>query len=161
MNHRMTIHATTALRIGDGIFAQRANGGGLARDLWHLRAMRRMTFIAQEWWPSFQHKLRCAAMRVVAISTIFIDRFMWPDEGAAFLCVAGVAGFNCAIPLYQFGPDRSMHIVAIRTTDLAFKNSVARGPLILSTLFLVAGKTDFGLGSLVTYFVLCRMNLMT
>ena len=96
-------------------------------------------------------------MRVMAVGTVVIDRLMVMHEGAAFLHVAGIAGFVYAIALHEFRTDRAMYIVAIRAGHFAFWNRMVRRLVVLGALLFVASVADVGLGAFFAYGIFCRV----
>ncbi len=97
----------------------------------------------------------------MAGAAIFRHRLMFPQEGAAFFSMAGVARLIEGVFLQQFGAGRAMGIMAIRTGNLAFTNRMVRNTVFLSALLLVAGVAHFRLGTFVAHLVMIRVYLVT
>jgi len=160
MNLRVAIHAAAALPDVDNVLAicgighqrrrltgrGRAKHAALATDGANAaRHVRRVALLAQHGWARFQHARDRAAVRTVAIRTVFANRFMRVHERAALFRVAGVAGIVKIVALGQLGAGRAVHIVAIGASHLAFRNRVVRWFVLLGPLFLVAGVAQVGL----------------
>ncbi len=126
MNHDMTVHASATCsartRINHRTRCCRkstldaCNNAG-KRGLAVVRAV--MALVTQERGTRFKQWRDIGTVRCMAIGAIFRHRLMFPEEGAAFLCMAHEAGFGDRILLEQFWAGRTVWIVAIRTYDLA------------------------------------------
>jgi hypothetical protein len=62
-----------------------------------------MALLAKQGRTHFEHCCDAAAMRDVAVGTVFSHWVMLMHKGAAFFGVAGVAGGVDAVTLGQFG----------------------------------------------------------
>lgn len=161
MNHDMTVHAgatsSARARINHRACCSRkstldACDSAGKRCLTVVRAV--MALVTQERGTRFKQWRDIGTMRRMAIGAVFRYGLMLPKEGAAFLSMAGEAGFRDRILFEQFWTGRTMWIVAIRTDDLASIDRVSRDLVALCSLFLVTGKADFGLSLLVAHLVM-------
>src|SRR5262245_16755301 len=101
-----------------------------------------------------------AAMRVVADRAVLLHRRVVAHERPALLHVAGVTGVADRVAHHHRWPDRAVRVVAVGAGDLALTDRVARGPVDVGALILVAGEAHGHLGDLVADRVLCGVDLV-
>lgn len=127
MNHGMAVHATTCSRLSAWVLqgacgvvgrqtTLKASGIGAYRTLTIVRAI--VTLLAQERRTRFQQRRDVGAVRRMAVRAILGRRLVFPQEGAAFFGMAGVASLGHRVLLEQFGTGRTVRIVAVGTDDL-------------------------------------------
>src|SRR5262245_20931843 len=99
-------------------------------------------------------------MRVVTDRAVLLHRRVVAHERPALLHVAGVAGVADRVAHHHRRPDCPVHVVAVGAADLALADRVARGPVDVSALILVAGEAHVRLGELVADRVLRGVHLV-
>jgi len=119
-----------------------------------------VAFVTQEGRTRFEQRRDVGAVRSMAIGAIFCDGLMFPEEGTAFFGMAGEAGFIDRVFLQQLGASGTMRVVTVGANHLAFTDGVVRNLVAICALFLVARKTDLGLGLFVAHFIVRRVNLV-
>ena len=119
-----------------------------------------MALLAQEGWPCLQHRRIGRSVGQVTDAAIVLNRCMLPQQGTALFGVAGVAGSIHSALDQQLRTGRTMCVVTIGASHLAFSDRMPRHACELGTLFLVAGKADLGLRRLAANLVLCRVYLV-
>src|SRR5450759_2839394 len=109
---------------------------------------------------------RCVgrAVRRVAVGAIVNDGSVLPEEGAASLRMAGVAGLVDRILDQQLRAGRTVRVVAVRARHLGgarqagHRQRVGRDATGLGALRFVAPEADFGLGRLAQHLLVWRMD---
>ena len=104
-----------------------------------------MALLAKERRSCLKQAFSDRSVRVVAVAAVLIDGLVTMNKRAALFHMTGVAGVDHAVALHQAWAGRAMYVMAIRTSDLAFKNWMVRGFVNLGALLLVAGKAHLRL----------------
>lgn len=151
VNLAVAVPAAPALGVIYATLTSRSAGdhATLAAQHKNVPPVWRMALVAQERWSQFQHVFHDGAVGVVASRAVFIDRLVTMHERSAFLHVALVAGFDHAIAFQEFRPDRTVRVMAVGASNLAFEDRMARRPVDLNPFVFVAGEADLRLGELV------------
>ena len=120
-----------------------------------------MALLAQERRTGFQQWCNVRSVWAMAVGAIFRHRLVLPKKGAAFFCVAGVAGLSTRIFLQQLRTRRTVWVMAIRANHFPFADGVMRNFLAISALFFVASKANFSLCFLAQYWIGWTVNFVT
>ena len=153
----MAIQATSADR------TQLGRTGGASS--WQTRSLARVAgvlvaFLTQERRTRLKQIGNGGPVWVVADRAVLGHRLVVVHERSALFHVAGVAGFVDAA-FDQLLRIVAVWVMAVRTGNLAFLDRMARRPVDLRALLLVAREADFQLGKLVAHFVACHVHLVT
>ncbi len=100
------------------------------------------------------------AVRVVADRAVLLHRLVRAHERPALLHVAGVAGVVHVVAHHHRRSYRAVRVVAVGARHHAFAYGMARGPVDLHPLLLVAGEAHVRLGELVAHRVVGDVDLV-
>ena len=119
-----------------------------------------VTLLAQHGRARLQQRRHTRSVRRVAVGAVLNDGGMLPQEWAALLGVAGVAGFSDGVLDHQPRSRGSVRVVAVRAGDLAFEDRMPGEAMKLGALVLVATEADFRLSKLVQHLLFGIMHFM-
>src|SRR5882757_1294896 len=169
MNERMAAKAITAIHLrARRLIAQwqQASDGGciavreIGAAVHGTGVIRRVALLAQPGCSRLEERAIVRTMGRVAVGAVFRYRRVLPEERAAPVRVTGVAGFVHAVLEHQMRANRSVRVMAIRTTHFSRYHRVGRLPVKLRVLRRMAGKADFGLTDLVEHTIAMGVDLV-
>jgi hypothetical protein len=93
-------------------------------------------------------------VRRMAVSAAVHNRFVFPQERAALLCVACGTRLVLRLLYEERGAIRAMRVVTARASDFSFEDRMPREAMNLSLLCFMASSTHGSLGQRVQHFLL-------